>query len=83
MEDNIMNEIVEEVMENNEDIIVEACANNGFGKGLAVGLGVPAVGYGLYRLGKWAVGIIKAKKKATIEVPEDISDDQIDEIPGE
>lgn len=83
MENNIMNEIVEEVMENNEDIIVEACANNGFGKGLAVGLGVPAIGYGLYRLTKWAIGAIKAKRKATDDIPEDISDDQIDEIPGE
>lgn len=82
MENNIMNEIVEEVIENNEDVIIDACSHS-YGKGLATGLAVPAVGYGLYRLGKWAISVIKAKKQAKDEIPEDITDDQIDEIPGE
>ena len=80
MENEIMNNVVEEVMENNEDII-EVCSCDGTGKGIAIGVGLTAVGYGLYRLGKKVYHDIKAKKSAKINIPEDISDDKIDEIP--
>lgn len=81
MENEIMNNIVEEVIENNEDIIPEVCIVDGTGKGVAIGVGLAAAGYGVYKLGRKLWNDFKAKRAAKEEVPEDITEDVIEEIP--
>ena len=82
MENEIMNTVMDEVMENNEEIVTEVCTcNNGTGKGVAIGVGIAAAGYGIYKLGQKLYNDYKAKKAAKVEVPEDITQDEIDDLP--
>lgn len=81
MENEIINNITEEVMENSEDIMNEVCIVDGTGKGIAIGVGLAGVGYGIYKLGRKLWSDFKAKRAAKVEVPEDITQDKIDEIP--
>lgn len=81
MENEIMN-VAEEVMENNEDIMTDVCTNGGLGRGVVIGAGLTAIGYGLYKLGRMAWTKFKNKKDhGTVNIPEDITDDDLDEIP--
>ena len=82
MENEIMNNIVDEVMENNEDIMNEVCIVDGTGKGVAIGVGIAAAGYGVYKLGRKLWNDFKAKRAAKADIPEDITQDEIEEIPG-
>lgn len=59
----IINTVVEEGMEMNEAVMVEACNKGSFIKPVAIGAGVVGAGFGLYKLGKMVYGKIKAKKE--------------------
>lgn len=79
MENEIMNYVENEVMEN-ENIVSEV-APDGTLKGVAIGAGLVAAGYGAYKLGRKLWNKFKAKRAAKKDIPEDITEDKIDEIP--
>lgn len=82
MENEIMN-VVEETI--NPEVMTEAYAENkgGMGLGMVIGGVCVAAGIAVYKFGRKLVQDRKAKKKATVEIKDevDIADDKIDEIP--